>query len=204
MGFWIFGRKKDDDVDKIRDNLKHSFSNIKNDIQSIHNVLKHFKQKHEEHDEKHGLHSEKFEKLEDEISRIHEILEELDRRKPERSIVHERVQSFKRSNQSFMNVQSLDNLKERLTPAQKRIIQVLDMAEMPIEYEDIARELGISIVTVRRHVNDIKKMGFQIKEKINVDAKRKVFYLEKDIKRAIKAIKHRKRRFLKRKEVYLI
>ena len=91
-----------------------------------------------------------------------------------------------------MNVQSLDNLKERLTPAQKRIIQVLDMAEMPIEYEDIARELGISIVTVRRHVNDIKKMGFQIKEKINVDAKRKVFYLEKDIKRAIKAIKHRK------------
>ena len=192
MGFWIFGRKKDDDVDKIRDNLKHSFSNIKNDIQSIHNVLKHFKQKHEEHDEKHGLHSEKFEKLEDEISRIHEILEELDRRKPERSIVHELVQSFKRSNQSFMNVQSLHNLKERLTPAQKRIIQVLDMAEMPIEYEDIARELGISIVTVRRHVNDIKKMGFQIKEKINVDAKRKVFYLEKDIKRAIKAIKHRK------------
>src|SRR3989338_506781 len=130
MGFWIFCRKKDDDVDKIRDNLKHSFSNIKNDIQSIHNVLKHFKQKHEEHDEKHIAHSEKFEKLEDEISRIHEILGELSRRGLERSIVHEHVQSFKRSNQSFMNVQSLDNLKERLTPAQKRIIQVLDMAEI--------------------------------------------------------------------------
>src|SRR3989338_5930579 len=150
MGFWIFGRKKDDGVNKIKDNLKHSFSNIKNDIQSIHNVLKHFKQKHEEHDEKHGLHSEKFEKLEDEISRIHEILEELDRRTIERSIVHERVQSFKRSNQSFMNVQS--SLKGRLTPAQKRIISILTVSEIPLEYETIAKVLKLNVITVRRHI----------------------------------------------------
>lgn len=186
MGFWFFNKKKDNEIDNIKGNLKNSFSNIKNDIQSVHNVLKHFKQKHDEHDEKHSLHSEKFEKLEDEIARIYEILENFDRRKPERSIVHERVQSFKRSNQSFMNVQSLENLKEMLTPAQKRVIQMLDLTEVPLQYEDIAKELGLNVVTVRRHINDIKRVGFQVKEKINVNTKRKVFYIEKELKKAIR------------------
>ncbi|MEK6907110.1 MAG: HTH domain-containing protein, partial [Nanoarchaeota archaeon] len=100
---------------------------------------------------------------------------------------HERSRAFKRSNQSFMNVQSLKKLKEYLTPAQKRIIQILNVAEIPLEYEDIARELKLSVITVRRHVNDIKKMGFQVKEKINIDNGRKVFYIERAIKRAIQS-----------------
>ena len=189
--FWFF-RKKDSDfnrkLESMNSMLKNSFDSIKNDMGLISQWINAFNKKHKEHDEKFERILSRLERLEEKLEKKHDLSSVNE----QRSIVHERVQSFKRSNQSFTNVQSLDNLKERLTPAQKRIIQVLDMAEMPIEYEDIARELGISIVTVRRHVNDIKKMGFQIKEKINVDAKRKVFYLEKDIKRAIKAIKHRK------------
>jgi biotin operon repressor len=191
MVFWFFG-KKNNEIEKVRENLKHSFSNIKNDIQSIHGVLKHFKQKHEDHDEKHSLHSERFDKIEDEIAKIYEILKEFDRHSHERSIVHERVQSFNRSNQSFMNVQSLEDLKERLTTSQKRVIQLLNTTDIPLEYEDIAHELKLSIITIRRHINDIKKIGFQVKEKVDINKKRKVFYLDLGVKKAIKAIKVRK------------
>ena len=66
---------------------------------------------------------------------------------------------------------------------------MLNLAEIPLEYEDIARELKLSVITVRRHINDIKKMGFQIKEKMNVDAGRKVFFIENVMKRAIRGKK---------------
>ena len=189
MVFWFFKKKDDHEIHKLKENLNHSFSNIKNDIQSVHNVLKHFKEKHERHDEKHNLHNERFNKIEDQISRIYEILAQNNRHSSERSIVHERSRAFKRSDQSFMNVQSLQNLKENLTPAQKRIIQLLNLAEIPLEYGDLAKELKISVITVRRHINDIKRMGFDIKEKMNVDTKRKIFYIESGLKRAIRSKK---------------
>ena len=185
MGFWIFG-KKDNEIKKLKDNLKDSFSNIKEDIKNVHGILDHFKEKHNHNDKKHDMHSGRFEKLEEDIYRIYEILENLDRRKVEHSIVHERSRTFNRSNQSFMNVQTIKNLKEILTPAQKRVIQLLMIAETPMEYDDLAKELGLNIVTIRRHINDIKKMGFKVREKMNVEHKRKVFYLEKEMKQAIK------------------
>lgn len=187
MGFWIFGKKDDaGEIKKLRDNLNNSFSNIKKDFESVHGVLSGFKDKHEQHDKKHEIHSARFDRIENDITKIYEILEQFDQKNLERSIVHERSSTFNRSNQSFMNVQSLENLKENLTPAQKRVIQLLDSTEIPLEYEDIAKELGVSIITIRRHMNDMKKMGFRVKERFNIDTKRKVFYLEKEIKRAIR------------------
>jgi len=187
MGFWFFSRKKDDEISKLKDNLRISFSNINQDVGLINEILNHFREKHSNYDKK-------FEHLERDIAEIRHLLEKKDkiatgRSSFERSIVHERSRAFKRSNQSFMNVQSLKRLKEYLTPAQKRVIQMLNLAEIPLEYEDIARELKLSVITVRRHINDIKKMGFQIKEKMNVDAGRKVFFIENVMKRAIRGKK---------------
>jgi DNA-binding CsgD family transcriptional regulator len=183
MAFWFFGKKRDGEINKLKENLKGSFLNIKGDIRSIHTILSLFKEKHESHDQK-------FERLERDLAEIRQLLEKrpkiaTESKSMERSIVHERSRAFKRSNQSFMNVQSLKNLKEVLTPAQKRVIQLLNSTEVPLEYEEIARELKLSIVTVRRHINDIKKMGFRITEKMNIDTKRKIFYIEGAMKRAI-------------------
>ncbi|MEK6862602.1 MAG: HTH domain-containing protein [Nanoarchaeota archaeon] len=187
MGFWFFGRKKDAEINNLKNNLRGSFSNIKGDISLINEVLNHFRERHSNYDKK-------FEHLERDIAEIRHLLEKKDkiatrRSSFERSIVHERSRAFKRSNQSFMNVQSLKKLKEYLTPAQKRVIQMLNLAEIPLEYEDLAKELKLSVITVRRHINDIKKMGFQIKEKMNIDTGRKVFFIENVVKRAIRGKK---------------
>ena len=189
MTFWFFGKKNNEEIGKLKSNLKYSFSNIKKDMDSVNKMVDNFKEKHDQHDKGHDHHEARLVKLEQDLAEIKEILEKTifeSPRRSERSIVHERSIAFKRSNQSFMNVQ---NLKNVLTPAQKRVIQLLMIAETPLEYEDIAKELKLNIITVRRHINDVKRLGFEIVERINTENNRKVFYIEKEFKKMIKAKK---------------
>jgi len=58
-------------------------------------------------------------------------------------------------------------------------------SEIPLEYAQIAKKLGLNIVTIRRHINDIKRTGFEIKEKINAQKKRKVFYIDGKMKKLV-------------------
>ena len=175
MTFWFFGNKKEDRVKKIEDNLKGSFSNIKKDFGTIHEFIGHFKKKHNDHDER-------FERIERELEMMRNLIVQTPSSDDERSIVQSRSIAFNRSIDPFMNVQSL---KDMVTPAQKKVIHALSLAEIPLEYEDLAKELGLSIVTVRRHLNDLKKMGFDVKEKVNIENGRKVFFIEKAVKRVI-------------------
>lgn len=175
MGFWIFGNKKEDRVKKIEDNLKGSFSNIKKDFGTIHEFISHFRKKHDDHDER-------FERIEKELEILQNLIVQTPSSDDERSIVQSRSIAFNRSIEPFMNVQSLKNV---ITPAQKKVIHALSLAEIPLEYEDLAKELGLSIVTVRRHINDLKRMGFNVKEKVNIENGRKVFFIEKAVKRVI-------------------
>ena len=179
MGFWDFWKSKIDRVKKIEDNLMHSFSNIKNDMHIINKILAHFKSKH---DNTEG----RLERIEKELLEVRKILQNRLVVDEGRSIVHERSNAFKRSNEAFMNVQTL---KSSITPAQKRVIHVLSFADVPLEYADLAKELGISIVTVRRHLNDVKRLGFDVKEKVNVESGRKVFFLENVVKKAVRSKK---------------
>jgi len=184
--FWFFKNKKEDYGSKINslDNLvKASFSNVKEDMTKVSNWIKYFKTNEIKQNSDIKELNEKIERLISEVSSFKGLYEKAPERTIERSIVHERVQSFKRSNQSFMNVQS--SLKGRLTPAQKRIISILTVSEIPLEYETIAKELKLNVITVRRHINDIKRIGFGIKEKMSMGNGRKVFYIEKELKKSI-------------------
>ncbi len=181
MAFWFFGKEKEDRVKKIEDNLKTSFSYIKNDISFVTKFLNNLTNKHQEHDEK-------FEKMDRQLKELREMVLSMGVVDDGRSIVHERSIAINHSNQSFMNVQSLKNT---ITPAQKKVIHLLGLADVPLEYEDLAKELKLSVVTVRRHINDIKRMGFDVKEKMNVENGRKVFFIEKVVKREIMSKKGR-------------
>ena len=189
--FWFFKNKKEDYDSKINslDNLvKTSFSNVKDDMTKVSNWIKFFKTNEIKQDDQIKELNNKLERLISEVSSLKVLYEkapepERSIERSSRSIVHERVQSFNRSNQSFMNVQS--SFKEALTPSQKRIISILTVSEVPLEYETIAKELKLNIITVRRHINDIKRVGFGIKEKMSIERGRKVFYIEKELKKSI-------------------
>ena len=180
MVFWFFKRRDDSEIKKVHSIMEKSFSNIKKDVGNLSLWVNHFKDKHEKHDTS-------FDKIIKEIEEVKKIFEQhMEEHHFERSIDHsiaiERVQSFKRSSQSFMNVQ---DLKDKLTPSQKRVLNLLNKSSVPIDYETIANELKLNIVTVRRHVNDIKKV-FEIKEMMDIDRGRKVFCIEKEVKLTLK------------------
>ncbi len=76
-------------------------------------------------------------------------------------------------------------LKEKITPAEKRIIALLVNTDRPMEYKEIANQLGVSQVTVRRHISSIKKSNFPIKIAKN-DLNRNVVILTDKAKKIIK------------------
>jgi len=194
MAFWLFQKKREDhEIKKIHNIMENSFSNIKKDMKNISSWIDHFKNKHQKHDDS-------FDKMIRDVEYLKKMFEQHVQehnfeRSIGRSIAIERVQSFNRSNQSFMNVQELDQTikniddkESKLTPSQKRMLNLLNRSSIPIDYETIANELKLNIITVRRHINDIKKV-FEIREMMNVDSGRKVFYISKETKMRLKGKK---------------
>ena len=177
MKFWIFGKKRDDrKIEDIHQKVSESFSRVKNEFEKVGGWIKHL----DEHKQKHH---HRLEDLENRLLLLENAVHGSERN--ERSSIQSfnRVQS--RSIQSFMNVQSLSELSDKITPKEKKVILCLLEAKMPLEYADLAKKLGVSIVTTRRHINDIKKVGFSIEEKMNVDTKRKVFFIRNEVKRSL-------------------
>ncbi|MBI2110100.1 HTH domain-containing protein [Candidatus Woesearchaeota archaeon] len=194
--------KKDVDVEKklglMNTNLAVSFGNLKRDILAIKEWIDHFKAKEVDNDFRFRRLEETILELKNSVISADKLVgenpvysEKLDAR--ERSITPiERVQSFNRSDQSFMNVQSLENLPkfgvgqlERLTPAQKNLVALLLHAGGPLGYEEIAKKLGLNLVTVRRHLNDVLRAGVPVMAKMSVNTRRKMFYVSEILKGAI-------------------
>jgi len=178
MGFLWFKKKEGDSEEKINQlhsSLKSSFSNIKRDFEHTMGHIDHLHSKKEEH---HG----RLTKIEERLILLEQMLHDIKGKKikVERSTI-ERVQSFNHS-ESFMNVQTVKNL----TPSQKQVVFLLLQSKNPLNYQAIADQVGSNIVTVRRHINDIKRAGVGIKEKISVRNRSKVFYLDAELKEALK------------------
>lgn len=177
MGFWFFGtkrgnlHKKVEELDKV---LKNSFSRVREDMGHLGNWVVNFRENQKHHENKLNDIIERLEKIENFILNIKPNIEFEEKE----ALRIERVQSFNRSDQSFMNVQSI----EKLTPAQKQVVALLVYAGGPMGYEDISKKLKLNVVTIRRHINDIERIGFKINKKVSVKNRRKIFYLDKNVR----------------------
>ena len=172
--FWLFKKRDDHKWKTLHKSLKNSFENIKGDIAEISDGFY----------ERHRHHEKRLKEIEERLGYIIDIVEnneKIDKKYSVDESAIECVQSFNRSNQSIMNIKSF----EKLTPAQKEVVTLLVYMDRPLGYEDIAKNLGLNIVTVRRHVNDIFKIGLPIREKVDVRNRRKLFYLEREVKNKV-------------------
>jgi len=192
MVWWLF-KRKEDRFDNIHKNLEHSFTNLKGEMNSVGKWINHFKEKHEKHDHRFDELFRKMSSVEEQIGILNGRLEVQIKEDNDRSIAIERIQSFNRSDQSFMNVQSVNSV-ENLTPAQKQVLALLVLAGGPLDYEDIATKLGLNIVTIRRHINDLKRAGIDIKEKVSVKNRRKLIYVDQEVKERVQSIEKKKKR----------
>ena len=192
MVWWLF-KRKEDRFDNIHKNLEHSFTNLKGEMNSVGKWINHFKEKHEKHDHRFDELFRKMSSVEEQIGILNGRLEVQIKEDNDRSIAIERIQSFNRSDQSFMNVQSVNSI-DNLTPAQKQVLALLVFAGGPLDYEDIATKLGLNIVTIRRHINDLKRAGIDIKEKVSVKNRRKLIYVDQEVKERVQSVEKKKKK----------
>ena len=192
MVWWLF-KRKEDRFDNIHKNLEHSFTNLKGEMNSVGKWINHFKEKHEKHDHRFDELFRKMSSVEEQIGILNGRLEVQIKEDNDRSIAIERIQSFNRSDQSFMNVQSVNSV-DNLTPAQKQVLALLVFAGGPLDYEDIATKLGLNIVTIRRHINDLKRAGIDIKEKVSVKNRRKLIYVDQEVKERVQSVEKKKKK----------
>ena len=192
MVWWLF-KRKEDRFDNIHKNLEHSFTNLRGEMNSVGKWINHFKEKHEKHDHKFDELFRKMNLIEEQMCVLNGRLEVQIKEDNDRSIAIERIQSFNRSDQSFMNVQSVDSV-DNLTPAQKQVLALLVFAGGPLDYEDIATKLGLNIVTIRRHINDLKRAGIDIKEKVSVKNRRKLIYVDQEVKERVQSVEKKKKK----------
>lgn len=173
MPFWFFKRKEDvhKKVGILEKNLSDSFVNLKKDMGKVGYWIDHFKQKHSKHDERLNV-------IEQRLEKIMVLLKE---NEIECNEPIEHVQSFKRSDAAFMNIQSAKDLTH-LTPAQKQFLILLAYAGGPLDYSELSNKLKLNLVTVRRHMADLKRAGVPIIEKVSVKNRRKVFLLKKEVR----------------------
>lgn len=195
MVWWLFSKRSvHKKVDDLQLKIADSFKNLKNDMRGTVQWIEHLNSKTD-------THHDKIKGLERRLNNIENAFYEL----KENLSVHGTVQPFMNvhtvePNQAikaendlpdrsdlFMNVHTFMNVHavEKLTPSERNIIALMVYSKEPLSYSEISQKLGINEVTIRRHMSDIKRMGFKMNEKVSVRSRKKLFFFEDRVKKAI-------------------
>lgn len=195
MVFWFFSKKRiDKRIDELHVNMADSFKNLKKDMNGTVQWIEHFKTKHEAHDENIKSLHRRVNSLEEAYN---ELRDSLNVKGSVRTFMNVRTDDLispinvenEPSDRSrpFMNVRTFMNVAtvENLTAAQRNIVAFLIYSAEPMGYDDIAKKLGLSEVTIRRHISDMRRFGFKIYEKVSVKSRKKLFYFDEKSKKEI-------------------
>ncbi|HLD15596.1 MAG TPA: HTH domain-containing protein [Candidatus Nanoarchaeia archaeon] len=183
----------------LDENIRGSFTHIKEDMKKIGDWIDFFNSKEKDQKEKFQRLEWKIEALEDQLSKkkeyhiVEKVVESEVNRSNSRSNF-EHVQPFNRSVQPFMNVQpgvqpeyflKKNQEIDILTPAQKRVLGLLLYSGGPMDYQEIARRLEINEITARRHMNDLRRAGIEVKRKLSDNGRKNLFFIDKNLKEQI-------------------
>lgn len=199
MVWWLFRKKRDDDINEkfvnLHESLHSSFSNIKRDMTGINKWLDHFKSKHENHDKK-------FDLLNQRINSIEEVLEEM---QGVWTTVQTAVQTGGLSKQSqtdsrpntrlSLSKQDEEELSiarklKKLTLMERAVVWALLNTDLKLSYEDLSVALGKDKSTLRGQINNIKtKSEGLIEEYPEKDGKKRFCISDKIKSEVLKGVK---------------
>ncbi|MFW6024909.1 MAG: helix-turn-helix transcriptional regulator [Candidatus Woesearchaeota archaeon] len=174
-----------------RENLKNEIDRINNSIDEIVELFQIMKTSFDKRNNKQKLQMNKLQdiilkKFKEVNERYNEIKKDITQKVSKR--IDETIEKTRKNiKETKKNKSTLDytKIKNKLTPAEKRIIALLVNVDRPMEYKDIAKRLGVSPVTIRRHISSIKKSDFPLNIAKN-DLNRNVVILTKKAKKIIK------------------
>ena len=182
--FGLFKRKKE--VEKVREETKKGFENVKKDISSVSGWIRHL-------DSEKNIQKKDIEEVKKDISTIKDELEGL---KNTISFMNEMQSNrvFSTPKQAFKKQTGVQAVEtgvqtgvqtpnfENFSVTERAILWVLLNSEMKLSYEDLAAMLGKEKTTIRGQINRIKqKSESLVKEKIENNGKKRV-YIPEDMK----------------------
>ncbi len=154
MGFLWFGRKKEDHHERLKKEVRGSFSAVKQDVRKIGRWIKHL---HERDDTL----ERNFKELRKDIDEIKSFISFFDTRVASRVFKHKQTPAHKQT--AVQGVQTpvqtvvQTAFLQGLTTNERMIIWTLLNTDMKLSYEDIASLLGKNKSTVRGQINSIKQ-----------------------------------------------
>ena len=178
---WLFKKKR---IEKIEEDTKKGFEDVKKDINSVSGWIKHLDseknmQKNEIEDVKEDLSTikEEIEGLKNMISIMGNTQKQQVFKTPKQLFKQQTgVQGVQTAVQTGVQTPNLDNF----SITERAIIWVLLTADMKLSYEDIAAMLGKEKSTIRGQINRIKqKSESLIEEIIEKNGKKRVYMPEK-------------------------
>jgi len=201
--FGLFKRKKE--VDKVREETKKGFENVKKDISSVSGWIRHL-------DSEKNMQKKDLNEVKKEISTIKEELEGI---KNTISFMNEMDSNrvFSTPKQAFKKQTAVQPVQtgvqtgvqtpnfENFSVTERAILWVLLNSEMKLSYEDLAAMLGKEKTTIRGQINRIKqKSESLVKEKIENNGKKRVYIPEEIKEKMLKKSKVRVNKDKKKKK----
>ncbi|UZE93725.1 MAG: hypothetical protein IB618_03075 [Candidatus Pacearchaeota archaeon] len=204
MGFLWFGKKKKgDESDKIKDEVKSSFENVKRDMSKISRWIRHLDTKDNVLEGEMGMIRDEIGGIKQDIDGIKSFVSFFDTRlasrifKQKQTPVHKQtaVQAVQTPVQTVVQTAILRGL----TANERLIIWTLLNTDLKLSYDDIAVLLGKEKSTVRGQINSIKqKSGIGlINEFLEISGKKRYYINEKVRNTIFKSIKVKTRKIEK-------
>ncbi|MEM2768303.1 MAG: hypothetical protein QXL50_00005 [Candidatus Pacearchaeota archaeon] len=194
-------RKVENEIEKLKEIMKNSFSNVKDDLNKISNWIIYLNEKDKDLDEK-------INRLQEEINEIKEFLafssgafkqvfkQVFKHQTPVEGVqtpVQTGVQTPK-INKKLTKLETKSIILQELTLMERAILWVLANTDLKLSCEDIARVLGKSENTVRGQINNLKDKWPQLINEIIEKNGKKRYYIDERTKELIFKITKTKKR----------
>lgn len=205
MGFLWFGRRKDEEHHKIKEDVKTSFESVKQDVKKIGVWIHHLNDQDKKQDKQLEDVFEKLDEIQSDINDIKSFVSFFDSRiskqvfKQRQTAVDKqtRVERVQTPVQTVVQTAFL----KHLSVMERAIVWVLTNADdgMKLSYQDVAVILGKDASTIRGQINNIKQKSEDlINESIDKQGKKR-YWMEDGVKEMIFSEVRNKTKSLKRR-----
>jgi len=191
---WLFGNKKV--VEEFKEEVRESFSSVKNDINSISDWINHLNKHHELGKGEREELKVRLASIESDIDGMKNMLAFMDGKYSKRLFKqHQRKIAKQTAGEGVQGgVQTAVQTAEiaSLSVMERAIVYMLLNSDMKLSYDDLATMTGKSRATVRGQINAIKrKSEGLIEEIIEKNGKKRVFIPEETKENLLKSVKVR-------------
>lgn len=194
MVWWWFGKKRDPEIDELKDGIKNSFSAVKDDLKKTAEWIRHLNNRSLEHDDSFEELRERLSTVESEFSELKSFISLFGTRGFKQLFKQQQTAVYKQTAvqgvQTAVQTAVQTGVMKNLSAMERAIVWVLLNTDMKLSYEDIATLMGKDKATIRGQVNSIRQKSEGLVEEImEKNGKKRVFILEEMKSLLLKTIK---------------